>query len=263
MSEQQTNPKCICSHSDADHEDLLGCAHRDRDGFRCPCEHRHEAGKPTPPTPPAESLNHEDAAEVYVPGAWRCLQCRFVLQTATLFVQSGTVGNTLDEVTRMSGETCPNDGAPMVRVTWRERANENFDWGAKLMEDILSATGADNLPAALERARAAHPPALVDEGTATPQPETPDVTCEHGTAMDVHCCHCHSGFIFDMNHECPPLPRGWREALKEVEWVFIPNPDGTPGLYETCPRCWADRALRGGHRVGCELAAALTATEDK
>ena len=29
-------------------------------------------------------------------------------------------------------------------------------------------------------------------------------TCEHGTAMDVHCCHCHSGFIFDANHQCPP-----------------------------------------------------------
>lgn len=22
--------------------------------------------------------------------------------------------------------------------------------------------------------------------------------CEHGTAMDVHCCGCHSGFLFDM-----------------------------------------------------------------
>jgi hypothetical protein len=24
-----------------------------------------------------------------------------------------------------------------------------------------------------------------------------DVVCEHGTAMDVHCCNCHSGFLFD------------------------------------------------------------------
>ena len=22
--------------------------------------------------------------------------------------------------------------------------------------------------------------------------------CEHGTAMDVHCCGCHSGFLFDV-----------------------------------------------------------------
>jgi len=24
-----------------------------------------------------------------------------------------------------------------------------------------------------------------------------DVTCAHGTAMDVHCCNCHGGFLFD------------------------------------------------------------------
>lgn len=24
-----------------------------------------------------------------------------------------------------------------------------------------------------------------------------DPTCEHGTALDVHCCNCHSGFLFD------------------------------------------------------------------
>ncbi len=29
----------------------------------------------------------------------------------------------------------------------------------------------------------------------TPQP---DPVCEHGTAMDVHCCGCHSGFLFDI-----------------------------------------------------------------
>lgn len=31
----------------------------------------------------------------------------------------------------------------------------------------------------------------------------PDAVCQHGTAVDVHCCNCHSGFIFDLNHECP------------------------------------------------------------
>jgi hypothetical protein len=29
-------------------------------------------------------------------------------------------------------------------------------------------------------------------------PTPPDVVCEHGTAMDVHCCGCHSGFLFDV-----------------------------------------------------------------
>jgi hypothetical protein len=25
-----------------------------------------------------------------------------------------------------------------------------------------------------------------------------DWVCEHGTAVDVHCCNCHSGFLFDL-----------------------------------------------------------------
>lgn len=29
--------------------------------------------------------------------------------------------------------------------------------------------------------------------------ELGDIVCEHGTAMDVHCCNCHSGFLFDIN----------------------------------------------------------------
>lgn len=33
--------------------------------------------------------------------------------------------------------------------------------------------------------------------------ECGDYVCEHGTALDVHCCNCHSGFIFEANHECP------------------------------------------------------------
>jgi hypothetical protein len=31
----------------------------------------------------------------------------------------------------------------------------------------------------------------------SPSPEGQDVTCQHGVAMDVHCCNCHSGFLFD------------------------------------------------------------------
>ncbi len=58
--------------------------------------------------------------------------------------------------------------------------------------------------------------AAADNSTLTPFPAVradllracgvvePDVVCEHGTAMDVHCCHCHSGFVFDADHECPP-----------------------------------------------------------
>jgi hypothetical protein len=40
--------------------------------------------------------------------------------------------------------------------------------------------------------------------------------CEHGTALDVHCCNCHSGFIFDRHHECPPIER-------KHKWIFYMN----------------------------------------
>lgn len=26
-----------------------------------------------------------------------------------------------------------------------------------------------------------------------------DWVCEHGTAVDVHCCNCHHGFLFDID----------------------------------------------------------------
>ena len=32
-----------------------------------------------------------------------------------------------------------------------------------------------------------------------------EIRCIHGVAPDVHCCHCHDGFIFDQNHECPAI----------------------------------------------------------
>jgi hypothetical protein len=32
------------------------------------------------------------------------------------------------------------------------------------------------------------------------QDEQGDWVCQHGTAMDVHCCGCHSGFLFDIQN---------------------------------------------------------------
>lgn len=49
-----------------------------------------------------------------------------------------------------------------------------------------------------------------------------DVVCQHGTAMDVHCCNCHSGFVFDMAHECPPTLADAAEML----WVVLANVSG-------------------------------------
>jgi hypothetical protein len=58
---------------------------------------------------------------------------------------------------------------------------------------------------------------------ATPA-EPPHIVCEHGTAMDVHCCNCHSGFVFDMAHECPPSMDDAIEALR----LILAEPFGCP-----------------------------------
>lgn len=29
-----------------------------------------------------------------------------------------------------------------------------------------------------------------------------DPTCQHGISMNVHCCNCHNGLIFDQSHTC-------------------------------------------------------------
>lgn len=96
------------------------------------------------------TLACDDALDVYVPGAWQCPKCKFALQKATMFVQSGTIGSTREEVMNVTGEVCPNDGVMMGRETWHERAESNFKWGMDLMEQIIAISGKDNLPAALE-----------------------------------------------------------------------------------------------------------------
>lgn len=42
-----------------------------------------------------------------------------------------------------------------------------------------------------------------------------DWVCEHGTAADVHCCNCHSGFLFDADRCVCVFPHdGGEEALE-------------------------------------------------
>lgn len=105
-------------------------------------------------TPERNAMSPDDAMDIYVPGAWRCLMCGFQLTQATIFMARGQIGSSRDQVMRMTGECCPNDGTEMARVTWRERAVENQQWGESLMEEIIAATGTDSLPAAMAKAKA-------------------------------------------------------------------------------------------------------------
>ena len=59
---------------------------------------------------------------VYVPGAWRCAKCKFTLIQSNLNAQDGTVTARDDP-----GDKCPNDGAPLWRVSYR-------DWCAEQSE---------------------------------------------------------------------------------------------------------------------------------
>lgn len=102
-----------------------------------------------------EPQSVDDVLDIYVPGRWRCLKCAFVLSRATIFMASGEIGSSRDDVMRMTGEVCPNDGELMVRVTWREDAAESREFSERLITDVMEATGAEHLPAALDRMRQA------------------------------------------------------------------------------------------------------------
>ncbi len=54
--------------------------------------------------------------------------------------------------------------------------------------------------------------------------KTCDAVCEHGTALDVHCCNCHSGFIFDKDHECPATVLSLHRCkICGTRWLLWPD----------------------------------------
>ena len=58
----------------------------------------------------------------------------------------------------------------------------------------------------------------------TDTPFPPDPVCEHGTALDVHCCNCHSGFLFDAD-ACVCTFRSGRYFLSQdndSHWFVVP-----------------------------------------
>lgn len=65
-----------------------------------------------------------------------------------------------------------------------------------------------------------------------------DVTCEHGVAMDVHCCGCHSGFLFD-RQKCTCL-----NPPDDPKRIRVSIGDGL--TYLECPCCGDDGAASDG-----------------
>ena len=66
--------------------------------------------------------------------------------------------------------------------------------------------------------------------------------CQHGTAWDVHCCNCHSGFIFDQNHQCLPSADDWRTAIESALGVEPDIENHTPA--------WAFELVRTIREIG-------------
>lgn len=56
------------------------------------------------------------AGAEFVPGQFCCAKCGFTLMQATLQAETGEISERDDP-----GEKCPNDGAPLWRVTWAQR----------------------------------------------------------------------------------------------------------------------------------------------
>ena len=70
----------------------------------------------------AEAERDDLAKKVYVPGLWKCAKCGFQLVQRVLRASDGAVG-----VRDEAGKHCPNDGAPLWRVTERDAGNEMVD----------------------------------------------------------------------------------------------------------------------------------------
>ena len=79
------------------------------------------------------------APNIHVPGAWRCAKCGFRLQQMNLNAQDGTV-TSRDQ----AGDVCPNDGAPLWRVTWKDYAAEAFDQIQALIDENARLLGLDH-----------------------------------------------------------------------------------------------------------------------
>jgi len=76
---------------------------------------------------------------VYVPGAWRCDKCRFVLMKATLNAYDGSVSPLNDD-----GGVCPNCSTALRRFTEREAGNDMVDRCEALQTELAALRDADH-----------------------------------------------------------------------------------------------------------------------
>lgn len=110
-------------------------------------------GQPFGPIPtPRDRGSLEDLYEdLYAVGVWKCLSCNFRWFRNVINANTGHVHADAKKV-----GPCPNDGEPMVRVTWREVAEGQNESLRELTDDFLAvieALGATSRYDAAEKAR--------------------------------------------------------------------------------------------------------------
>jgi hypothetical protein len=69
-----------------------------------------------------------------VPGKVHCAKCGFTLVRTNLYVNSCTTGPGGEET-----EPCPNDGNPMLPVTWEQEARETWKINEQLFDRAIAA----------------------------------------------------------------------------------------------------------------------------
>jgi hypothetical protein len=108
--------------------DILGSAIRERIEFQV----RAEAAEASL----AKAIQERDEAraEIYAPGEFRCPKCGFFICQFKIRASDGAVGGR-DE----PGEHCPNDGSPLWRVTWKQRAQAYYDRAVEEMDGRIAA----------------------------------------------------------------------------------------------------------------------------
>ena len=79
-----------------------------------------------------DSLQSELERQRYVPGEWQCRVCGFHLHTLAMRASDGAVGVYDKPVT----EPCPNDGAEMYPLSWKELSDQQAQNNMEMFEEL-------------------------------------------------------------------------------------------------------------------------------
>lgn len=66
---------------------------------------------------------------IYIPGEWQCPVCCFMAHRRILYAQDGSVAVNRNE----TPETCPNDGTPLEKVTYKQE----YESARKVISDLF------------------------------------------------------------------------------------------------------------------------------